>query len=144
MAKVFLGGTCSHSKWRDLLIENKAMGAKLEIDYFNPVVVDWKPECQAEEIKQREECDYILYVITPRMSGVYSIAEVVEDSIKRPEKTIFAIINADTLDDVSQQITHFSDSQLKSLKAVAGLVKRNGATVLNSLKQIRDYLNSKA
>jgi hypothetical protein len=29
-----------------------------------------------EEIKQRAECDFCLYVITPKMTCVYSIAEV--------------------------------------------------------------------
>ena len=62
--KVFLGGTCNESTWRDDLIK------KLEIDYFNPVVEDWTEECMAEEIRQRESCDYCLYVITPRMTGV--------------------------------------------------------------------------
>ncbi len=32
--KVFLGGTCNGSLWRDALIK------KLNIDYFNPVVPD--------------------------------------------------------------------------------------------------------
>ena len=35
MKKVFLGGTCNDSLWREELIK------KLEIDYFNPVVDDW-------------------------------------------------------------------------------------------------------
>ena len=37
--KVFLGGTCNNSKWRDKLIP------MLNIDYFNPVVDDWTEEC---------------------------------------------------------------------------------------------------
>lgn len=57
--KVFLGGTCNESTWRDQLI------SMLKIDFFNPVVEDWTPECQEEEIKQRNECDFCLYVITP-------------------------------------------------------------------------------
>lgn len=35
MKRVFLGGTCNDSTWRDNLIQ------QLEIDYFNPVVPDW-------------------------------------------------------------------------------------------------------
>lgn len=75
--KVFLGGTCNESTWRDELIK------KLKIDYFNPVVDDWTEECYKEELRQREICDYCLYVITPRMTGVYSIAEVIDDSNKQ-------------------------------------------------------------
>ena len=52
--KVFLGGTCNNSTWRDRLIP------MLDVDYFNPVVKDWTPECQAEEIKQRETCEVVL------------------------------------------------------------------------------------
>jgi hypothetical protein len=89
MKKVFLGGTCNESKWRDELIK------LLKIDYFNPVVEDWTPECMAEEIRQRETCDYCLYVITPRMSGVYSIAEVIDDSNKRSQRTLFCFLGED-------------------------------------------------
>ena len=56
--KVFLGGTCNNSNWREKLI------AKLKCEYFNPVVIDWNEEI--EEVKQREECDFVLYVITPK------------------------------------------------------------------------------
>ncbi|GAI10708.1 unnamed protein product [marine sediment metagenome] len=63
--KVFLGGTCNESTWRDRLI------SLLKIDYFNPVVEDWTEECMAEEIRQRESCDYVLYVLTPLMTGSY-------------------------------------------------------------------------
>lgn len=80
--RVFLGGTCNGSTWRDALIP------KLRIDYFNPVVEDWTPECQAEEVRQRQECDFVLYTITKEMKGVYSIAEVVDDSNKRPARTV--------------------------------------------------------
>jgi len=83
MKKVFLGGTCNGSVWRDNLIKH------LRCDYFNTVIDDWNEAAQQEEIKQRSQCDYVLYVITPKMTGVYSIAEVVEDSIKRPNKTLF-------------------------------------------------------
>lgn len=89
MSKVFLGGTCNDSTWRDDLIP------KLKIDYFNPIVDDWNKEAQQEEIKERKNSDYVLYVITPKMSGVYSIAEVVDDSNKRPEKTLFCVLNID-------------------------------------------------
>ena len=46
MKKVFLGGTCNESTWRNELIpllENAG------VEYFNPVVDNWTPECQEEE-----------------------------------------------------------------------------------------------
>lgn len=124
--KVFLGGTCNGSTWRSEVIE------LLEIDYFDPVVKDWTQECQVEELRQRELCDYILYVITPLMKGVYSIAEAVDDSNKQPEKTIFCVY--DYLDE-------FSVSELKSLQAVSKMIISNGGKVFNSLKETAVYLN---
>ncbi len=113
MKKVFLGGTCNGSKWRENLIKH------LKIDYFNPVVENWTPECQAEEIKQREECDICLYLITPKMTGIYSIAEVADDSNKRPQKTVFAFLEEDGG-------SVFERHQIKALKAVGDLVEKNG------------------
>jgi hypothetical protein len=131
MAKrVFLGGTCNESIWRDLLIP------MLKIDYFNPVVDDWTPERQAEEIRQREQCDFCLYTITPRMTGVYSIAEVVDDSNKRPEKTIFCILETDPIGG-----EQFTKGQIKSIEAVGKMVERNGGKLFRSLKDVADYLN---
>ena len=129
--RVFLGGTCNESDWRDRLI------LKLEVEYFNPVVEDWTPECMEEELNQRRDCDLCLYVITPKMTGVYSIAEVVDDSNKRPEKTLLCVMNRDGR-------CTFSDSQLKSLGAVSSLVSKNGAHAFNSLNAAADFINSKA
>lgn len=129
--KVFLGGTCNDSTWRDELIPT------LKMDYFNPVVEDWTPSDQEEEIKQRATCDYVLYVITPKMKGVYSIAEVVDDSNKRPDKTIFCVLSNDGSDE-------FDVSQMKSLDMVKNMVKENGGSVFDSLTEVSDYLNGKA
>jgi len=83
-------------------------------------------------MRQKEICDFVLYVITKEMSGVYSIAEVADDSNKRPERTIFCYLEEG-----------FEESQIKSLKAVANLVKINGAKVCDSLEEVVEYLNSK-
>ena len=133
MSKVFLGGTCNESTWRDRLIE------QLEIDYFNPVVDDWTEECMAEEIRQRESCDFVLYVITPFMTGVYAIAEVIDDSNKRPEKTLFCFLDIDLNE--SGEGKSFTQGQIRSLKAVRNMVERNGGTIFNGLNQLGLYLN---
>uniref|UniRef100_A0A6M3M4N1 Putative nucleoside deoxyribosyltransferase n=1 Tax=viral metagenome TaxID=1070528 RepID=A0A6M3M4N1_9ZZZZ len=135
--RVFLGGTCNESKWRKHLIP---MLEEAGIDYFNPVVDDWTPECMAEEIKQRKECDYVLYVITPRMTGVYSIAEVVDDSNKHPEKTLLFILDNDTDDGGKMKI--FDKGQMKSLDAVAKLVYNNKGIVCNSFDEIISVLTN--
>jgi hypothetical protein len=129
MPKVFLGGTCNGSTWRDELIK------KLKIEYFNPVVDDWNEEAQKKEIYEREHCDFCLYVITPKMTGTYSIAEVIDDSNKRADKTIFCYLETDYPD-------RFSKGQLKSMDMVAKMVERNGAKFLPNLDYVATYLNS--
>ena len=128
MKKVFLGGTCNKSLWRDDVIK------KLKIKYYNPCGEEWTPEMMQEELKQRKESDFCLYVITPKMEGFYSVAEVVDDSNKRPEKTIFCFINED-----DGKI--FSAAQIKSLQQVAKMIKENGATVFKTLDEVTDFLN---
>ena len=129
MPKVFLGGTCNGSDWRSMLV------SKLKIEYFDPVVEDWTPATQEEEIRQRESCDYCLYVITPKMTGVYSIAEVVDDSNKRPDKTIFYVITKDGKEE-------FTEAQLKSLKSVGVMVANNGGTWCQSITDLLRRLDS--
>lgn len=77
MNRIFLGGTCANTTWRDELIE-KMNNENYEVEWFNPVVKNWTPECQAnEENEKNNKCNVHLYVITPQMIGVYSIAEIV-------------------------------------------------------------------
>jgi len=123
--RVFLGGTCNGSTWRDRMIP---LLNKEGIEYFNPLVPDWTEEAQKNELRERESCDFCLYGITPKMMGVYSIAEVVDDSNKRPDKTILVVMKDDDLE-------KFTEAQLKSLAAVANMVKRNGGMVFDNLKQ---------
>lgn len=130
IAKVFLGGTCNGSDWRNRLIP------MLQCDYFNPVVAGWTAECLAEEIRQREACDVCLYTITPKMTGFYSIAEVVEDSIKRPEKTVLCLLDED-------EGAVFTAAQIKSLHAVGAMVENNsGRPVIYSLDALAVFLNA--
>jgi len=127
--KIFLGGTCNESTWRDELIP------KLKINYFNPVVDNWTQECMKKEIEEREKADFCLYTITPKMTGVYSIAEVIDDSNKKPEKTILALF-------INDGGIIFSDSQWHSLQAVAKMVLTNGGKVFYTLEDIANYVNS--
>ncbi len=129
MKTVFLGGTCNGSLWRDTLIPMLT-----NVNYFNPVVPNWTPECQAKEIEARNTSDYVLYVITPKMLGVYSVAEVVDDSNKRPNKTLMLVLPED--DGVT-----FTNHQTKSLVATAKMVSENGGKSFTSLQEVADYLN---
>jgi len=126
--RVFLGGTCNKSEWRQQLIK------KLKIDYFNPVVNDWNEEAYQRELFEREHCDFVLYTITPKMAGVYSVAEVVDDSNKRPEKTLFCILKED-----NGKV--FTNEQLRSLNRVSKMINKNGGKVFYNLDMVAAHLN---
>jgi hypothetical protein len=126
--KIFLGGTCNGSTWRNQLIP------QLTTEYFNPVVEEWSDECYEEELRQRENCDICLYVITPKMTGVYSIAEVIDDSNKRPEKTVFHFMQKDGK-------SEFDDFQMNSLTNVGKMVTLNGGYWAKSAEELITFLN---
>jgi len=113
--KVFLGGTCNESTWRDDLVP---LLDSHKFDYFNPVVEDWTPVCQEEEYRQKEICDVHLYVITKEMTGVFSIAEAVDSVHTNNVNCIFQVLP-----------DGFTTPQLKSLEAVADLIKKRGGFV---------------
>ena len=107
----------------------------INFDYFNPVVEDWTPECQAVEIYEKDnECNIHLYVITNKMKGVFSIAETIESVFNKDKKTIFCVL--DNFDG------EFPDSQVKSLKAVGEMVERNGGNYASSLDEVIEILNN--
>ena len=128
--KVFLGGTCNGSDWRNLIIP------MLSVEFFNPTVKTWPLEGMEEKIPQRELCDIYLCFIVPSMDdSLYPIAEVIDDSNKRPQKTVFVCIRED-------EGWKFTYSQWKSLSAVAQMVERNGGTVFDNLKDAALHINS--
>lgn len=130
--KVFLGGTCGSSTWREELMEKLDLD---RIDAFNPVVPDWTVECQAVEDYHRETDDICLYVITPEGEGFYSFVEVTDDSNKRPEQTVLCVLqeaNGKAFEG------HTKKCALKTMKLVA----KNGVVVLESLDKLAAFLNS--
>lgn len=129
--KVFLGGTCAGWKWRDEL------QPLLKCDYYNPIVKDWSEEDRLREVHERETSDYVLYGITNGIKGVYSIAEVVDDSNKRPEKTLFLNLYEEDERYFTKQMNH-------SLEAVENLLIANGVKVFsgfNGIKEVAEFLN---
>ena len=108
MNKVFLGGTCADSKWREELIP------VIQVSFFNPVVEDWTPEDKAIEDAEKEaNCNVHLYVITKPQS-IYSIAEVV-DSTHMGKLVVLHIVP-----------NEFDEHQLKHMMAIADLVIKRG------------------
>lgn len=138
MKKVFLGGTCEGIDWRKVLINR--LSHLEDVELFNPIVENWDEEAREKENKYKENCDISLYVITPFMSGCYSIAEAVEDSNKRPEKTVFVYINRMVDDD---SIYEFTKKMEDSLRAVSEIIELNGGKTFNSMEGLVSYLEEK-
>ena len=130
--KVFLGGTCASSTWREEL-QSKLDTERIET--FNPVVPNWTKECQAVEDFHRENDDLCLYVITPEGEGFYSFVEVTDDSNKRPDSTVLCV-----LEEANGQ--RFEGHMLKCALKTAKLVAKNGVFVTDNLDQLAQYLNT--
>ena len=131
--KIFLGGTCNETTWRDELIPKLR---KADIDYYNPVVDDWTIEDQVEEERQKEDvCSTHLYYITSEMTGMFSIAEAVH-SAHTAKACIFAF-----------RPNGFETHQTKSLLAVGRLIESIGGHFIvdnGSFSNIVDILKKLA
>jgi hypothetical protein len=68
------------------------------------------------------------------MIGCYSIAEVVDDSNKRPSKTLYVQLNDD-------ENSRFSLSQVKSLEETKKMILKNGALCFDALEDVVKFLN---
>lgn len=127
MKKVFLGGTCNESTWREELIPHLE---KMGIEYYNPVVEDWTHECQEEEYRQKEICDVHLYLITKKMRGVFSIAEAVASCQDASKLTLFIFADFDG---------EFDEGERRSLDAVGNLIVKLGGvyhTEINTIEEL--------
>lgn len=115
--RIFLGGTCANSTWRDELIPELD---KLGYSYFNPVVPDWTPECQdIEKMEKDEKCDCHLYILTPEMKGVFSIAEIIDSAYTVRESGFGCMALGILGDEIS-----WGKAQWKSILAVLDMVNR--------------------
>lgn len=126
---VFLGGTTGGYAWRQ-----EVEGLLEGIDSFNPVVEEWNEETKRLEDHAKDKALFHLYVITPDMSGIYSIAEMTESAIQHPHGTVicFSEKGADST---------WTEHQQKSNAAVVELLKKYGATVCTDLGHCATHLN---
>ncbi|MFT5819816.1 MAG: hypothetical protein ACI8ZM_001041 [Crocinitomix sp.] len=108
--------------------------SELKIDYFDP---DTLPnDFHSFKIAKVEwtSCEYCVYLISPLMRGFDQIVNVVDDSNKRPTKTVYCFL----LEDNGGK---FTEHQVKSLKAIGEIVKKNGAFWFESMADVTEFLN---
>ena len=131
-SKVCLYGTCGKSRYREYVIP---LLEKKGISYFNPVVPIWNEEARLLENRERaDENNLILYVITPYMKGVYSIAEIVDDSHRHPDRIIVCFLR-------KEWDNCFTEPQWQSILGVAEILKRNCVDVFYSLQDVLNHFD---
>jgi hypothetical protein len=106
-----LFGTCGNSKWRDPFISQYQ---ELGIDFFNPLVDNWKPEDAVEEAKHLAEDNIILFPITNETYAVGSLSEVgfgVLNAIKLDDRRDFVVmIDQKLTDELMKDIDRAKES----------------------------------
>lgn len=137
--RVFLGGTCNGSLWRDVFIKevNKDDVLRERLSLFNPVVEDWTPECQANEEREKREADILFFGITTEQTGFYSIAEFADAVHTFPEKKIVVVFMNHDGD--------FTPAQEKSNAAIINLLARNknfcGSTGYETMAEVAETMH---
>jgi hypothetical protein len=89
--KVGLFGTCGNSHWRDAVMQEFD---RQGIQYFNPVVPNWNPECAKIEANNLAHDKAILFVVTSETEGYGSLAETgwAENSTERSGRRAFFVV----------------------------------------------------
>jgi len=128
--KVFLGGTVNGSSWRKYVIP------KLSIAFFDPVVKEWCKAAFERERYERRHSDFCLYVITPKLTGFYALAEVIDDSIKRSDRVIYCYLTEDGGD-------KFNKTDCKILTKIGEQVAKNGGYNCKTLDSVVALLNNR-
>lgn len=126
---VFLGGTTHGEDWRS------SIETKFLVDAFNPIVEDWTEEAKRIEDRAKEAAMFQLYVITPEMCGIFSIAELTESAVTYPAGTVVVFLT-------ESGGKTWDDHQVKSNQAVCDLVAKHGAKVLNTLDEAVEHINA--
>ncbi len=137
---VYLGGTCIKSPflwdWRMDFIRM----LDDTVHYYDPFVRKWKNnlsdvnKTEDNDIK-RSESKYCVFVFTSDIIGVYSVAQAVEDSIKRTNGTVLvAFVDYRKKFDEDE---HF----IRSMKSALDLCEANGAIVCESIQDMAKIIN---
>jgi len=132
-SRVYLGGTCNGSRWREIL---KPKLEELRIGYYDPVVPDWNEAAARRERWERERCDYCLYVFTPKMIGFYGAVEAAMDSMTRPHRVLLCLLEED-------EGLHWSEHDRKAFRNTFQQLEARGATVLPDLDGVVKWLEGK-
>lgn len=125
--RVYLGGNSSGSSWRTSIKE------LLNIDFYDPTLAD---SSQMQEIDQMShDCDFKLFVISPKVDNTESIRQFVNSSKDLSEQqTLLCILEQD-------DSRFFSGEDLKEMNNLKVMAQNHGVKTYQSLDDVADYLN---
>jgi len=126
---VFLGGTINGSNWRQRLIE------KLKVNYFDPVVSDWNPDHRRTEEMAKSAAALLVYAITPKQTGFYTIAEMTHAVFGDLRRVAILILDED--DGVL-----YEEHQQASISAIKELLhQRIDLNLFDNVDELAHHLN---
>ena len=131
--KVFLGGTCGTSTWRETLLKD----LDESVDAYNPVVPNWSEEARELEKLHKENDDVVLFVITPETPGTYSISEITRYSITAPKRTMICVIP-------EANGKSFTPHEAKAWDKILKECKEDGSMICDTLENVAKTLNQMA
>lgn len=125
----FLGGTINGSNWRQKLAE------KLSVNYFDPVVNDWNPDHRRTEEMAKSAAKVLVYAITPKQTGFYTIAEMTHAVFGDSRPVAVLILDED--DGVL-----YEEHQQASISAIKELLnQRIGLHLFDNVEELAHHLN---
>lgn len=135
---IFLGGTTNKTTWRDDFIK-LMKEVNPTIKPFNPVVDNWTQECVDLENFVKLHSRYHIYVLTPRMIGAYSIAEMIDSVHDRSKKVYIYIMESDTDDDGNE--LRWDPRARNSLTVISNMVVSHGGIATSSIKEMVEKID---
>ena len=79
-----------------------------------------------------QECDYLLYVITPEQKGFSAIASAIDYSNKTPERVLFCVL-------YEWGDKKFEGHPLESINCVKDMIKDNGGKNIRKFRTNRRF-----
>ena len=130
----FLGGTINGSTWRAKMVQH------LEVEYFDPVVLEWTPDDRDREEQAKKLATVLLYTITPKQLGFYGIAEATHAvySVARNLDKRVVILILDEDDGIT-----YEEHQVDSIRAIKELLSWNPAVhVFSTIEETASWINA--
>lgn len=142
MANVIgLFGTCGRSCWRNLFIEKFNSEG---IEFYNPMVEDWKPEDAIIEAEHLATDNIICFPITGETYGTGSLAETgfsILNAVKIEDRRDFVLMIENRLDDDLMNNQELAKESLRARALVIQHLKKLNLPNVYLVTSLEEMLN---